>query len=59
MLALALALAAALPAQTVEIGRGVGQLFGDLELPTVDGQGSVRLSQLRGRRLLLIEFASW
>jgi hypothetical protein len=31
----------------------------DLELPTLDGSQSLRLSDLRGRRLLLIQFASW
>ena len=36
-----------------------GQLLPDLELPRIDGQGSLRLSSLRGRRLLLIQFASW
>jgi len=59
MLALVLALGVALPPQSVPVGRDVGQLFPDLELPTVDGKSTVRLSELRGRRLLLIEFASW
>lgn len=44
----------AAPAQTE-----VGEAFPDLVLPTVDGQQTVRLSDHRGRRVLLIEFASW
>ena len=59
MLALVLALGAAVPLQSGPVGRDVGQVFPDLELPTVDGRGSLRLSQLRGTRLLLVEFASW
>ena len=43
----------------IEIGRGLGQLHPDLELPTIDGGRTLRLSELRGRKLLLIEFASW
>ncbi len=30
-----------------------------LELPRVDGKGSVDLADLRGRKLLLIQFAAW
>ena len=59
MLALALAVGAALGDQSLPVGRQVGQMFPDLELPTVDGHGTLRLSDLRGQRLLLIEFASW
>lgn len=36
----------------------VGEAFPDLRLPTIDG-GTLSLSSLRGRKLLLIEFASW
>ena len=55
---LALAMAAAVP-QAPQVGRQIGQVFPDLELPSVDGRRTVRLSELRGQRLLLIEFASW
>ena len=41
------------------IGKQVGQLYPDFELPTIDGKSTLRLSQLRGKKLLLIEFASW
>ena len=59
MLAWLLALVTGLPQDPIQVGRQAGQLFPDLELPTVDGSRTVRLSDLRGRRLLLIEFASW
>lgn len=42
------------PAQTA-----VGEPFPDLVFPTVDGESTVRLSDHRGKRVLLIEFASW
>jgi len=45
---------AAGPAQTT-----VGEAFPDLVFPTVDGEDTVRLSDHRGKRVLLIEFASW
>ena len=58
ILALALASTPALPQSTPQ-GRRVGQVFPDIELPTIDGSKTVRLSELRGQRVLLIEFASW
>lgn len=36
-----------------------GARIPDLELPRVDGAGSVDLADLRGRKLLLIQFAAW
>ena len=36
-----------------------GQPLPDLELPTIDGTRTIRLSELRGERVLLIQFASW
>jgi len=30
-----------------------------LVLPTIDGQGTVDLAGLRGKKVLLIQFASW
>jgi hypothetical protein len=36
----------------------VGAPVPELELPTIDG-GRLALSALRGKRVLLIEFASW
>ena len=37
----------------------VGKSFGQLVLPTLDGSRSVSLDVYRGRKVLLIEFASW
>ena len=42
-----------------EVGKQVGQFYPDFELPTIDGASTIRLSELRGKKLLLIEFASW
>lgn len=36
-----------------------GARIPDVELPRVDGQGLVRLKDYEGKRLLLIQFASW
>lgn len=37
----------------------VGRPSGDLVLPTLDGSRTVDLATYRGRKVLLIEFASW
>jgi hypothetical protein len=37
----------------------VGQPYGPLLLPTLEGSTQVDLADYRGRKLLLIEFASW
>lgn len=37
----------------------VGGWLPPVELPRIDGRGTVDLSTLRGRKLLLIHFASW
>lgn len=50
---------AALPSAATPAQTAVGEAFPDLVLPTVDGQQTVRLSDHRGKRVLLIEFASW
>jgi len=39
-------------------GAGRGELAPDLELPTLDG-GALALSSVRGRKRLLVAFASW
>jgi len=46
-------------ARAQAVGHGVGDFFPDVELPTIDGEQTLRLSSFRGQRLLLIEFASW
>lgn len=53
-----LALLAGAPLVARETPR-VGEPFGPLVLPTVDGTAVVDLADFRGRRVLLIEFASW
>ena len=42
-----------------EEGLQPGNLLPDVELPTVERDRVVRLASLRGKRLLLIQFASW
>lgn len=37
----------------------VGSVVPELELPLVDGSGVFSLSSLRGKKILLIQFASW
>ena len=36
-----------------------GSPLPDLRLPTIDGTRTIDLAELRGKKLLLIEFASW
>ncbi len=36
-----------------------GQPLPDLELPTIDGQRTINLADLGGKKVLLIQFASW
>ena len=44
--------------QEPTIGTAVGEAYPDFVLPTLEGQG-VRLSDYRGKKVLLIHFASW
>ena len=44
--------------ETPEIGRDAGQMHPDFLLPNLDG-GSGRLSDYRGKKVLLFHFASW
>ncbi len=41
-----------------EIGAKTGQMYPDFVLPTLDGDIK-RLSDFRGKRILLFHFASW
>jgi len=52
-----MALTITAPAQTYSWK--VGEPLPDLRLPTIDGTRTVSLSELRGKKLLLFEFASW
>ena len=36
-----------------------GALVPSIELPRIDGQGSVDLAAYRGKKVLLLQFASW
>jgi hypothetical protein len=42
-----------------KIGRDVGQMFPQIVLPSLDGKRTLALSDFRGKKVLLIEFASW
>ena len=59
----ALALSAALltcsAAAAQDLPYRVGEPLPELRLPTIDGRRTIDLTQLRGKRMLLIEFASW
>ena len=44
--------------QEPTIGTAVGEAYPDLVLPTLAGK-NVRLSDYRGKKVLLIHFASW
>jgi hypothetical protein len=58
--ALALTCLASLPAVApAREAPELGEAFGPLVLPAVDGSGPVDLALFRGRKVLLIEFASW
>lgn len=46
-------------ASAQEIGTRPGQIHPDFDLPRVDVDGDLRLSALRGRKLLVFHFASW
>ncbi|MEM1448440.1 MAG: hypothetical protein AAF957_11935 [Planctomycetota bacterium] len=37
----------------------VGARIPDLELPLIDGSGTFDLASLRGKKVLLVQFASW
>ncbi|WP_182830372.1 hypothetical protein [Tautonia rosea] len=37
----------------------VGERYPDFVLPSIDGGDPVSLSQFRGKKVLLIQFASW
>ena len=41
------------------VGREVGQVFPQVVLPSLTDRQPVALSGFRGRKVLLIEFASW
>ena len=46
-------------ADTPVVGRRVGQVFPQVVLPSLDGKRTLSLTDFRGKKVLLIEFASW
>jgi hypothetical protein len=49
------AVAAAMPV----IGKEVGQVYPQVVLPSLDGKRALALSDFRGKKVILIEYASW
>ena len=47
------------PVQQPSVGTEVGQFFPDFKLPSLEGDNLLSLSSFRGKRVLLIQFASW
>jgi len=41
------------------VGKGVGELYPDLKLPSLRDGKPLSLSSFRGKKVLLVEFASW
>ncbi len=41
------------------VGMAVGQRYPDITLPALDGRGPLSVSHFRGRKILLLQFASW
>jgi hypothetical protein len=61
-IALACLFGVASPTASAQRGGGVfrqGQPLPDLELPTIDGKRTINLADLGGKKVLLIQFASW
>lgn len=54
-----LALLAILLGAGLSSAQEVGQVHPGVRLPTIDGERTVSLEQFRGKKVLLIEFASW
>ena len=55
-------LAIAAPTAAAQRDAGVfrqGQPLPNLELPTIDGERTINLADLSGKKVLLIQFASW
>jgi len=51
--------ALSVPAPAAPYAPRVGQLHPDFTLPRIDNRQPVSLSQFRGKKVLLIHFASW
>jgi hypothetical protein len=46
-------------AERPTIGREVGQIHPEIVLPSLDGKRTLALSEFRGKKVILIEYASW
>ena len=46
-------------ASTPQVGGKVGNVHPEIVLPSLDGKKTYALSQFRGKKVLLIQFASW
>jgi len=55
---LALLLLASMTQDAPQVGKGKDQAFPDFLLPSIDA-GRARLSDYRGKKVLLFNFASW
>ncbi len=53
------AAARASDASAPQIGRKVGNVHPEIVLPSLDGKKTYSLSRFRGKKVLLVEFASW
>ena len=42
-----------------QVGRKVGNVHAEIVLPSLDGKKTYALSQFRGKKVLLVQFASW
>jgi cytochrome oxidase Cu insertion factor (SCO1/SenC/PrrC family) len=47
------------PASQEHTGLKVGQLHPDFTLPAINDRAPISLSSFRGKKVLLIQFASW
>lgn len=47
------------PVAVGEVGKSPGQIYPDFVLPAIDDRRPVALSDYRGKKVILIEYASW
>ncbi len=47
------------PVAVAEVGKKPGQIYPDFVLPAIDDRRPVALSDYRGKKVILIEYASW
>jgi hypothetical protein len=49
----------AVPGERLRTGTNIGELHPPIVLPSLDGKRTLSLSQFRGKKVLLVQFASW